>query len=166
MRDRTVEVIDGFLANPDRVQQTSASVEWVPLNAAAPGQLRSSRCFATEDSTVGLATLVGRPPTYTAEDQTFGFYTFLADGATAPTEATMDGYRWAAILYLTPPDLCSGGISFLRGDDAGVPEVTMHVPIRFNRLLIFQPDLVRHEVGPGFGDDPLSGRLAQVFLFN
>jgi hypothetical protein len=43
-------------------------------------------------------------------------------------------------------------------------ERTMHVPMRFNRLVLLRPWLW-HTAGPGFGDRPENGRLVYLMFF-
>jgi hypothetical protein len=44
-------------------------------------------------------------------------------------------------------------------------ELTMTVPMRFNRLLLLRPWLF-HTAGPGFGDRPENARLVYLMFFN
>ncbi|MET8628879.1 hypothetical protein ABZW30_34955 [Kitasatospora sp. NPDC004669] len=162
-----MEVVDGFHADPDRVRHVVTGAEWTPLSGAVgAGALRTRQCFPTTEATAGLTALLGREPEFDAGADAFGFYTFVSAGSAAHTEADTARANWAAVLYLTPPHLCSGGISFLRDAETEAPEITMHVPIRFNRLVLFRPNRVPHRASAGFGTDPLNGRLTQVFLFN
>jgi len=43
-------------------------------------------------------------------------------------------------------------------------ELTTHIPMRFNRLVLLRPWLW-HTAGPGFGDKPENGRLVYVMFF-
>ncbi len=43
-------------------------------------------------------------------------------------------------------------------------ELTTHVPMRFNRLVLLRPWLW-HTAGPGFGDRPENGRLVYLMFF-
>lgn len=43
-------------------------------------------------------------------------------------------------------------------------ERTMRVPMRFNRLILFKPWQF-HNAGPGFGNDPETGRLVHLMFF-
>lgn len=43
-------------------------------------------------------------------------------------------------------------------------ERVMRVPIRFNRLILFNPWMF-HNAGPGFGDDAETGRLVHLMFF-
>nr|WP_305888973.1 DUF6445 family protein [Parvularcula maris] len=51
------------------------------------------------------------------------------------------------------------------GHDRSKWEETMHVPMKFNRLLILRPWLW-HTAGPGFGSSLQDGRLIQVLFFD
>jgi hypothetical protein len=43
-------------------------------------------------------------------------------------------------------------------------EMTMQVPMRFNRLILLRPWLW-HTAGPAFGDSPENGRLVYLMFF-
>ena len=43
-------------------------------------------------------------------------------------------------------------------------ELTTHIPMRFNRLVLLRPWLW-HTAGPGFGDQPDNGRLVYLMFF-
>ncbi|MEV8327649.1 hypothetical protein [Kitasatospora sp. NPDC056731] len=166
MRNRTVEVVDDFHPRPDRVRQLPADAEWMRLDATGEGALRTRRCYPSDEATNGLTALLGRAPEFEAGTDAFGFYTFVPADSTTRIEAETGSADLAAVLYLAPPHLCAGGISFLRETPTGTPEVTMQVAVRFNRLVLFRPGRVLHRAGAGFGAEPSHGRLAQVFLFN
>jgi hypothetical protein len=44
-------------------------------------------------------------------------------------------------------------------------ERTMHIAMRFNRLVLFQAGKMFHRASSGFGSDPQNGRLTQRFFF-
>ncbi len=48
--------------------------------------------------------------------------------------------------------------------DEAAWELTMRVPMRFNRLILLRPWLW-HTAGPGFGDNARNGRLIYVMFF-
>ena len=50
------------------------------------------------------------------------------------------------------------------GRDRSKWELTMSVPMRFNRLILFQPQYY-HTAGPGFGDSLENGRLVYLIFF-
>ena len=43
-------------------------------------------------------------------------------------------------------------------------QLTTHIPMRFNRLVLLRPWLW-HTAGPGFGDRPENGRLVYLMFF-
>ena len=51
------------------------------------------------------------------------------------------------------------------GTDDSAWDLTMTVPMRFNRLLLLRPWLF-HTAGPGFGDRPENARLVYLMFFN
>jgi len=51
------------------------------------------------------------------------------------------------------------------GNDDAAWELTMTVPMQFNRLLLLRPWLF-HTAGPGFGSSPENARLVYLLFFN
>ena len=87
----------------------------------------------------------------------------------------VDPSHLSAILYLSrPEELSALGYStygemhqdIVRkdGGDRSKWELTMSVPMRFNRLVLLQPHYW-HTAGPGFGDSVENGRLVYLMFF-
>lgn len=71
---------------------------------------------------------------------------------------------WAAWNVESPQKLWSD-IIIPQTNDASKWELWRHVPMKFNRLILFRPWLW-HNAGPGFGDNVANGRLIYVIFYD
>ncbi len=61
---------------------------------------------------------------------------------------------------------CTATCSFrTRNGRQQVGRLARHVPMKFNRLVLFEPWLW-HAAGPGFGDSVSNGRLIYLMSYN
>src|SRR3546814_12094042 len=77
--------------------------------------------------------------------------------------APYDDAELAAMGYASRKEMFSAVIN-RDGTDDSKWEMTMRVPLRFNRLVLLRPWLW-HTAGPAFGDRLQNGRLVQLMFF-
>lgn len=182
---KTIEVVDGFYRDPMRRRELALGSEWVAATGDGPPTFdqRTRRSFPDEEATERIAALLalgGDRPLPTLS----GHFTFVGDGGHERIAPHVHDTGWAAVVCLSWPDEFSTGIAFYRPatehralgawGSAGVHEVrhpdrweeTMYVPLRFNRAVLFAASAVHHRAGWGFGREPRTGRVAQVFHFD
>lgn len=71
---------------------------------------------------------------------------------------------WNAWDVSTPDDLW-GNVIRPQTNDSSKWELVRHVPMKFNRVVLFRPWLW-HNARPGFGDRPQNGRLIYVLSYD
>ncbi|MFF0145155.1 hypothetical protein ATK36_4859 [Amycolatopsis sulphurea] len=153
---KTIEVVDSFYRDPDAVRTVAASAAW--STGSRPG--RTTAGYSTTEARDGIVAVLGWRPEHERPD--FGYFALLS--ADSPRTEEIDGTaEWAAVVHLSPPSLCAGGTSFYR--DQTLTEETLHIPVVFNRMVVFHASALSHRATLGFGSSPGNGRLTQVFLF-
>lgn len=88
---------------------------------------------------------------------------FFRHLATGSDRWPLDDAEMAAMGYASKEDLHRDLIE-RDGTDLSKWEMTMQVPMRFNRLVLLRPWLW-HTAGPAFGDRPENGRLVYLMFF-
>jgi hypothetical protein len=179
---RTIEVVDQFYRDPMAVRERALkNSEWIQPSAGEDSMYdaRTTTYTAEEEARERLLKILGRPAV-DGETAIRGFFTFIGESANDRLVPHVHDAHWAAVVYLTLPDQCSGGIAFYQLPNADIPdaktdgylaqssptwEETTSIPMRFNRMILFKASTLFHRATHGFGQTPDSGRLAQIFLF-
>lgn len=166
---KTIEVVDNFYRRPHAVRAAALAGDWtesgpdgdVVHNAVADGPTIDA------EVTGDILRIVGATSESVTVNGHFGFTGAAVSPRLAPH--THDA-EWAAVICLTPPEICTGGLSFYRTAPSDRPseaagyEETMHIPAAFNRLVVFRASEL-HQASLGYGETPAEGRLAHVLLF-
>ncbi|WP_326821666.1 hypothetical protein OHA77_05950 [Streptosporangium sp. NBC_01639] len=175
---RMIEVVDDFYQNPQAVRAFALNnCAWTEqgLDRGRAESARTHESFIGQGALDRIAGLLGGEAESVAPRSGSGYFVFAGDPAGEPPEPRVEHALWMAVVYLTPAEHCSGGISFFRssdrrsGEQAWVPDPwteTLHVSMRFNRMVLYRASGVFHRDGPGFGSHPASGRIAQLFSFD
>lgn len=191
---KTIEVVDGFYRDPMERRELALRSPWVATGPGLSAGFDAwTEAFVDHEATERLGTLIGRPAGSSFPSLS-GRFTFVgaeesdsddAGRGQRPATPHVHDEHWAALVYLaTPDDGPSSGIAFYRpasvasvsGDwgSSGVHEVrhpdnweeTMYVPLTFNRMVLFRASTAHECGGRGFGQNPESGRIVQLFLFD
>lgn len=180
---RAIEVVDQFYRDPILVRERALKhSEWIQPSAGEDGiyDARTTAYPANEEARESLLKIFGRTSNGDRDTTIEGFFTFIGEGANDRLMPHVHTANWAAVVYLTLPEHCSGGIAFYQRTDAGIPEAktdgslkrssqvweeTTYIPMRFNRMILFKASTLFHRAVHGFGRTPEAGRLTQVFLF-
>ena len=180
---RTIEVVDQFYRDPMAVRELALkNSEWIQPSVGEDGiyDARTTAYSADEEARERLLRILGRAPVDDRETVIKGFFTFIGKGANDRLVPHVHNADWAAVVYLSLPNQCSGGMAFYRRTNAKMPdektddrltqpsqawEETTYIPMRFNRMILFKASILFHRATHGFGQTPESGRLAQIFLF-
>lgn len=162
---KTFEVVDNFYRNPGAVRERALLGTWTVTDARDEPRspARVSRTSVAGDQAVdrilGLVTRGESSPSDTAVSTCF---TLLPAEAPASGLACPPGASWTALVWLSLPEDCRGGLSFRRvGKEGAAAQQTAFVDAKFNRAVVFAAESGPHVDGPGFGDGPETARLAQ-----
>lgn len=165
---KTVEVIDNFFRKPYAIRELALDSDWTAPPSDGIRATPRIPLAVDAEAAAQLRGVLGVHPGGTAPDPLPGHFTFIGAAANGRLSPHLDDADWAAVVDLSLPEQCLGGTSFYRqpanGRDA--PEETMHIPMAFNRMVLFRASRVLHGPTTGFGDSPETGRLARVFLFS
>ena len=111
-------------------------------------------------------------------------YSVAADRDRMRSGVHADPSTWSAVVYLTLPEHCRGGLTFYRHRETGLCrqlprellrrdtldsqkwERVGHVPMRFNRLVVFEAGYLHGFFEELFGNSADDGRLTQHFYCN
>ncbi|MFD5315848.1 hypothetical protein [Streptomyces sp. NPDC127098] len=89
------------------------------------------------------------------------YVTLLSAESPAEGVVSPPGSRWTALVWLSLPEHCRGGLSFRRAGTGGVVRETAFIEAKFNRAVVFAAGSGPHVDGPGFGEGPETARLTQ-----
>jgi hypothetical protein len=172
---KTIEVVDGFHPQPVAVRESALRLPWrdpdladavpdatwiadQPIDEEAGEQLRQILGPAAEAGWRGLSRMC-----FTVASGPWG----------EPEPVRGELEEWTAVVWLSRPDQCRGGIGFYQprsatDRDNGAQqssgwEETMFIPAAFNRMVLFRSS-VAHRWGPGFGQDVASGPLVHLMM--
>lgn len=167
---KTVEVVDGFYADPMSVRESALRHTWhVAGGEDVPAGSTWAADAHAEPATVDrIAVLLGSPDRAAWGGIVRSGFAVFEESELVPAVTTLCRAGWGALIWLSPPDACRGGVSFCRprtGPEAGDChdwEETMLVPARFNRLVLFASDLPYRCTG--FGQGPQTGSLVEFLL--
>jgi hypothetical protein len=135
-----VIVIDDFLPNADELRERALKLNY-SLDGPYPG-LNSTEKVAIPGLDDIVSKLVYQPVRAPwTKDYSHGSFRLALASDDAPGKIHIDTSHWSGILYLT-----------------------MTVPMRFNRLVLQQPQYW-HTAGPSFGDTVENGRLVYLMRF-
>jgi hypothetical protein len=104
-----------------------------------------------------------------------GYFTFGPEEAREPSATQLENFSWAGLVCLSLPESRPRGIGFYRrgqtGDAAapgpdGASRLTLDIPMRFNRLILFQTSALGYGVSPGFEKTDEPGPLVQLLGFS
>lgn len=152
----------------DGLEQVVSSVVRQPLQANWPGNHAHSTCRLTLAEHDEVAPIHVDPNSLSGilylsrpEDCHGGteFYRHLRTGS---DRMPMDPNGLKELGYQTYAELEEDILK--EGSDRSKWEQTMVIPMRFNRLVLFQPQYW-HTAGPGFGDSAENGRLVYLIFF-
>ncbi|MFJ2095358.1 DUF6445 family protein [Streptomyces sp. NPDC087901] len=121
--NRTLQVVDDFYADPDRVRALALERgDWSPQKTdnGRTYDAETYNSFAGRGTADTFAELLGIQVRHDPARMGFGVFAFTGDDANAPLTTHFDDTDWAGIVYLTPPDRCRGGLSFFRHRTSGL----------------------------------------------
>lgn len=201
MSKAIVDVLDGYLENPEEVREWAVQSEFVRPFTGTWNGLHSTRSHPSRrELFFDIASRIPEKGRSNWEDvvssekfwerPSAGVFALLLDGQKDTVHFHQRTGSWSAVLYLSRKDDCVGrsGVSFYRHAATGaerfdelsnelIPkfkedsqfddrwELVYSVEMRFNRLVIFNGKYF-HAASAGFGDNPLNGRLTQLFSMN
>lgn len=154
-------IVDDFLDKPDLVRNSVLSL---PFEATGPYPgLRSDR--ADEDYEAYVQAKFEKVLNCKIKEfvqDSFRFQLCIED---AESWVHKDETDYAAVLYLTPnaPHQAGTGIYTHNGTNF---ELVTAIGNVYNRLAIYNGQLLHRSMMSGFGKDKETGRLTQVFFFN
>lgn len=168
---KSIEVVDDFYRAPMAVRQAALQRSVWPHDGGEPGHARTYTAVASPEVREQLGRVTGFDPADGGSLE--GYFEFIGSAAASRLTPRIGASHWTAVVYLNLPGQCSGGVGFYRLRQAAPQdsapslwEETSHIPMQFNRMVLFRSSALAHRPSSGFGEHPESGRLTQVFHFN
>ena len=155
-------IVDDFLPNPDHVRE-----QVLKLDFGITGQFPGARSYAVDEDfqmfiMKRIESIMGvKVDTWLMDS--FCYQLCYEDVNSWVHKDTSD---WAAVLYLTPNAPIESGTGIYKEITPDEFELQDAVSNIYNRIVIYRGDQLHKSLLSGFGNDPESGRLTQVFFFN
>lgn len=183
-------VVDDFLSPADAqgLRQAALGLTYPVQDGAFPGR-NSQQRLELDGLSGAVSRLVNEPLRPVNPLQSHGKFRLTLAGDTGRAKVHADHSHWSGILYLSAPEHCEAGTKRMALDAAELAalgyanggdmhrdiierdsnddsqwEMTMRIPMRFNRLVLLRP-WFWHTAGPAFGDRPENGRLVYLMFF-
>jgi hypothetical protein len=197
-----VVVVDGFYARPEQVRELALRAEYQSFGDRQNFAGRESvKAYFQPGHVARFEQLLGGSLDVDPAVNVFGKFRWSIASDPARTRVHFDKVSWTAVVYLSRPEHCRGGLGLYRQRETGLAEVPRseealrrygcrdavefdrryvlprstdeaaweqigEVPIRYNRLVLFQGGRYFHAITEQFGTSLADSRLTQNFFFN
>ena len=175
---KTFEVVDDFYRDPmlyrERALKGSSLAQRAERGgvSGAPGM---DDALDDDEAARRIFQILGWSPDDAPRVTVCGYFTFGPEEAREPSATQLENFSWAGLVCLSLPESRPRGIGFYRrgqtGDAAapgpdGASRLTLDIPMRFNRLILFQTSALGYGVSPGFEKTDEPGPLVQLLGFS
>jgi len=154
-------VIDNFLDSPDLIREQVIELDF-PVTGTFPG-IRT--LAADEEYQNFIQKRFEKILNAKIKDWKMDSFSFQLCYEDAESWVHSDDADWAGVLYLTPDAPLESGTGIFREID-GEFELVDAVANIYNRLIIYRGSNLHSSLKSGFGNNPATGRLTQVFFFD
>jgi hypothetical protein len=142
----TVFVVDEFYENPSAVRAFALSVDFGLRQHGAnfPGQ-ESEQSFAATNIEAKFSEILGRKVSPFSESHIYGRFRYALANEMGATDVHIDDSDWTAVIYLTPCQKPSGGLTFYQHVATGltsVPDRQMLKTLNYNSKVQFDSEVV------------------------
>jgi hypothetical protein len=152
MARQSIIVIDDFYEDPEAIRRTALGLAWKRYPGATyPGrQAQSDHDWSAVRSRLRAyieeAVDAPNPKPYDAPPGLFRL-ALAEDEASRLDGVHQDAQRWSAVIYLSRPEDCRGGVAFFRHRETGLVASTRELEASlFGHLAGARPDHARREV--------------------
>ncbi|MEU7740740.1 hypothetical protein [Nonomuraea sp. NPDC049158] len=120
---KILQVVDDFYADPWMVRETGLREEsWLPPfnDGGHKFSTETQRLFYTPELVDLLEGLVGSKIKVDPKRVSFGVFAYYGEDSDVRFSTHFDDTDWSAIVYLVPPESCSGGVSLYQHVPTGL----------------------------------------------
>ena len=120
---KTLMVVDDFYADPGAVREMALNrSRWLPdkeVDGVKYG-VETGNSFYTDEIVACFERMIGCGIDFHPAMMAFGVFSMYGENARVDLTTHYDETEWSAICYLTPDELCRGGLSFYRHRETGL----------------------------------------------
>ncbi|RAS58118.1 hypothetical protein C8D87_11873 [Lentzea atacamensis] len=120
---KSLIVVDDFYFQPVAVREMALrKSQWMPdkeVDGIKYG-VETSNSFYTDEIVTCFESLIGCAIDFHPALMGFGVFSMYGEAARVDLTTHYDETEWSAICYLTPDELCQGGLSFYRHRETGL----------------------------------------------